>query len=112
MTTSAVPGHCIDIDGNWWHEPGLCEGARMNCRGDCCQAPTKWVWVRCHDLLWHAFEIEDTDQSGCGDQWIDADILRSASRNGDARTTVIPFAICKGCRSYVYDDFIRAGLDE
>lgn len=28
----AVPGHCIDIDGEWWHKPGDC----VTC--DCCDA--------------------------------------------------------------------------
>ncbi len=30
------PGHCFDIDGGWWHEPGTCPGAVMNCDGKCC----------------------------------------------------------------------------
>lgn len=19
-----IPGHCFDIDGDWWHDPGSC----------------------------------------------------------------------------------------
>jgi hypothetical protein len=29
-------GHCFDIDGNLWHEPGACRGAPDNCSGKCC----------------------------------------------------------------------------
>lgn len=31
-----IPGHCISIDGEWWHEPGKCPGAIYNCTGECC----------------------------------------------------------------------------
>lgn len=31
-----VPGHCFDADGEWWHEPGGCKGAVVNCPGGCC----------------------------------------------------------------------------
>ena len=33
---SPVAGHCISIDGDWWHEPGQCPGAIENCNGRCC----------------------------------------------------------------------------
>lgn len=35
---SGVPGHCFDIEGDWWHEPGKCPGAPLNCNGKCCSA--------------------------------------------------------------------------
>lgn len=31
-----VAGHCHDIDGWFWHEPGTCKGASVNCNGRCC----------------------------------------------------------------------------
>lgn len=31
-----VPGHCISIDGDLWHDPGKCIGTPANCSGDCC----------------------------------------------------------------------------
>jgi len=31
-----VPGHCHDIDGFFWHDPGECIGAPVNCDGRCC----------------------------------------------------------------------------
>ena len=31
-----IPGHCFDIDGDRWHEPGECKGAAVNCDGECC----------------------------------------------------------------------------
>ena len=31
-----TPGHCQDIDGGLWHEPGQCPGAVLNCDGKCC----------------------------------------------------------------------------
>ena len=30
------PRHCFTIDGEWWHEPGTCPGALLNCPGKCC----------------------------------------------------------------------------
>ncbi|MGI9306846.1 MAG: phage Gp37/Gp68 family protein [Gammaproteobacteria bacterium] len=42
---SGIPGHCVDIDGAWWHPPGHCEGASVNCRGDCCLSPLDWIIV-------------------------------------------------------------------
>ncbi len=34
----SIAGHCHDIDGDLWHEPGACPGARVNCDGKCCEA--------------------------------------------------------------------------
>lgn len=31
-----IPGHCFDIDGYLWHEPGRCRGGVWNCDGNCC----------------------------------------------------------------------------
>ena len=31
-----APGHCFNIDGEWWHDPGTCPGAILNCNGKCC----------------------------------------------------------------------------
>ncbi len=31
-----IPGHCVSIDGDLWHEPGKCEGSSVNCNGQCC----------------------------------------------------------------------------
>lgn len=38
MAYSGVPGHCYDIDGNLWHDPGDCR----ECGPDpqCCQEVT------------------------------------------------------------------------
>jgi protein gp37 len=36
LKTSAQPGQCIDIDGEWWHRPGSCES---------CRAALDWVIV-------------------------------------------------------------------
>jgi hypothetical protein len=30
------PGHCYDIDGGWWHDPGTCTWGH-----DCCGALTE-----------------------------------------------------------------------
>lgn len=30
------PGHCFNIDGEWWHDPGTCKGAPDNCDAKCC----------------------------------------------------------------------------
>jgi hypothetical protein len=35
-STSFIPGHCQDIDGAYWHAPGQCPGAILNCDGKCC----------------------------------------------------------------------------
>lgn len=49
---ACVAGHCVDINGDWWHEPGKCPGAPMNCSGKCCYADPGAVflsgdWWRC-----------------------------------------------------------------
>lgn len=36
-----IAGHCFDIDGGLWHEPGQCVGAPVNCNGKCCGFETK-----------------------------------------------------------------------
>jgi len=33
-----IAGHCVTIDGEWWHDPGKCRGAAVNCNGACCSA--------------------------------------------------------------------------
>lgn len=45
LQQSGVPGHCYDIDGGLWHEPGTCEGATVNCDGKCCAPTVDWVIV-------------------------------------------------------------------
>ncbi len=30
------PGHCFDIDGDLWHEPGSCKGPHFTISGPCC----------------------------------------------------------------------------
>lgn len=37
-------GHCVDINGDWWHDPGTCPGAVNNCAG-CCASGISWVIV-------------------------------------------------------------------
>lgn len=49
---ACIAGHCVDINGDWWHEPGKCPGAPMNCSGKCCYADPGAVllsgdWWRC-----------------------------------------------------------------
>ncbi len=39
----STAGHCRDIDGGLYHDPGECPGAILNCSGRCCgptPAPT------------------------------------------------------------------------
>ncbi len=43
LNPSAAPGHCISIDGDWWHAPGTCRGAIVNCDGRCCHRLVDWV---------------------------------------------------------------------
>lgn len=31
-----IAGHCVDIDGYYWHLPGECPGPPVNCDGRCC----------------------------------------------------------------------------
>lgn len=38
-------GHCVDIDGGWWHAPGTCEGPPSNCDGRCCGRGIDWLIV-------------------------------------------------------------------
>lgn len=68
----AVAGHCVDIDGGWWHEPGKCEGARVNCDGRCCAPTLDWVVIggesgpgaRPFDLAWARSTIRQCREAG------------------------------------------------
>ena len=31
-----IPGHCFDIDGYLWHDPGTCNGVHFTITKPCC----------------------------------------------------------------------------
>lgn len=43
LIPTARPGHCVSIDGDWWHDPGTCRGAVDNCDAKCCRPALNWV---------------------------------------------------------------------
>ena len=67
-----IPGHCVDIDGGRWHDPGACRGSVDNCTGRCCQQRIDWVIVggesgtgaRPFDLAWARSIVEQCKAAG------------------------------------------------
>lgn len=63
--SAAVAGHCVDINGDWWHEPGTCRDPI--CGGRCCAPVIDWVIVggesgheaRVFDVAWARSVVEE-----------------------------------------------------
>jgi protein gp37 len=96
-----VAGHCVDIDGGWWHSPGTCVGASVNCSGRCCQRGIDWVIIggesgpgaRPFDLGWGRALVEQCAEAGtaCFVKQLGANpgtVTRATSNVGIAGTAV------------------------
>lgn len=67
-----VAGHCVDINGDWWHSPGTCNGAPSNCSGRCCGRGLDWIVVggesgggaRRFNVQWARDTIEACSEAG------------------------------------------------
>jgi hypothetical protein len=88
-----VPGHCVGIDGDWWHEPGTCAGAPNNCAG-CCARGLDWIIVG--------------GESGPGARPFDVEWARSTVRQ--CRAADVPVFV-KQMGGYVCDRNDRLALD-
>lgn len=67
LTPAAMAGHCLTIDGDWWHEPGMCKETH-----DCCRPRLDWLVVggesgpgaRPFDLAWARSAISQCRAAG------------------------------------------------